>query len=92
MLTSDGWTIEFIAGFFHILGVDLLNMIEETRVSGVVTGSLNATLLTLIPKVDKPMVYLDYRPISLSNLVYKIVAKIISNRIKSMLSRFISME
>ena len=46
----------------------------------------------LIPKFSKDESFNAYRPISLCNLVYKNVAKVISNRIKSILARMISKE
>jgi hypothetical protein len=53
---------------------------------------LNATFLALIPKSDKPDSFGGYRPISLCNLVYKIITKIIVSRIKSCMSCGISKE
>jgi hypothetical protein len=88
----DGWTVEFFLEFFDILGETLRGAVEESRITGVVTGGLNATFITLIPKTDKPATFSDFRPISLCNLVYKLISKIISNRIKPALSSLISKE
>ena len=54
--------------------------------------ALNSTFLTLIPKCDKPSSFADFRPISLCNLIYKLIAKVISNKLKPILSKGISME
>ncbi|XP_026445566.1 uncharacterized protein LOC113346212 [Papaver somniferum] len=51
---------------------------------------LNHTHITLVPKIKNPECASDYRHISLCNGLYKIVAKILSNRIKQYLDRFIS--
>ena len=40
-------------------------------------GSLNSTFITLIPKKDSLDTFYDFRPISLCNLVYKMVTKVI---------------
>jgi hypothetical protein len=50
------------------------------------------TFLALIPKINKPTSFGDFRPIALCNLCYKIIAKLIANRIRPILSRSISDE
>jgi hypothetical protein len=67
-------------------------MVEETRSSGHIAGSLNSTFLALIPKVNKPVNFGDFRPISLCNLVYKVISKVIVVRIKPILSKALSAE
>jgi hypothetical protein len=46
----------------------------------------------LTPKVDKPSILGDFMPISLYNLAYKIIAKIVAIRLKSYLSKSLSLE
>jgi hypothetical protein len=67
-------------------------MIEESRKSGSITGSLNSTFLALIPKENNPTNFGDFRPISLCNLCYKLISKIIANQIKPILSSTLSEE
>jgi hypothetical protein len=75
-----------------LVGEDLLEMVEESRMKGFIVGRLNSTFLTLIPKANKPATFGDFRPISLCNLSYKLISKIIANRIKPILSRSVSTE
>ena len=60
---------------------DLPNVDEKTRVNGSIFGSLNSTFIALIPKKDKSKTFSDYKPISLCNMIYKVITKIISNQI-----------
>ena len=46
----DGWPVEIFLEFFDLIGRDLLNAMECSRVSRRVTPSLNSTFLSLIPK------------------------------------------
>ena len=64
------------------MGKDLLNVVEYARKSGRITPSLNSTFLVLIAKKDKPTAFADFRPISLCNLIYKLISKIIAVRLK----------
>lgn len=58
----------------------------------VIHAPINATFIAVIPKVDKDESLNDFRPISLCNCLYKIIAKVISRRIKRILSKNISLE
>ena len=88
----DGWTVDFFLHFFDLIGPELLAMVEESRTKGQVCGALNSTFVALILKSDKPESFAGYRPISLCNLAYKIISKIIAERLKKGLSKGISEE
>ena len=65
-------------------------MVEEVRkifVDMVVPEELNRTHITLIPKIPGPETLSNYRPISLCNMVYKIVSKIVVARLRPFLAR-----
>jgi hypothetical protein len=49
-----GWTVNFFLAFFDILGDELVEMVEESRKKGRVSGALNAMFLSLIPKSENP--------------------------------------
>jgi hypothetical protein len=84
--------VEFFLHFFDLVSEDLLVMVEEARSCGRIVGSINSTFLALIPKINKPQHFGDYKPISLCNLVYKVISKVIANQIKPILSRALSTE
>jgi len=85
-----GWTVEFYIKYFEVVGDDLLDLVEDTRVRGRVRGSLNTTFLALISKENNPQSFDNFRPIALCNLCYKLVSKVIANMIKPVLSRELS--
>lgn len=51
---------------------------------------LNHTFIALIPKVKKPRKVNEFRPISLCNVIYRIIAKVMANRLKKILNDIIS--
>ena len=58
---------------------------------GLLARSLNKTNICLIPKCKEPKSMTDLWSISLSNAIYKIVAKVLANRLKGILPRIISL-
>ncbi|KHN41454.1 LINE-1 reverse transcriptase like, partial [Glycine soja] len=49
----------------------------------------NASFLALIPKVKHPQTFDDYRPISLIGCMYKVIAKLLANRLRNVISDLI---
>jgi len=78
-LGPDEWGIEFYLELFDILSNDLLEFIKESIKGGHIYPTFNSTLITLIPKSNHPLLFSDFRPIS---LIYKIIAKITTSRLK----------
>jgi hypothetical protein len=52
--------------------------------------SFNATSISLVPKKADAVDIKDFRPISLAGVVYKIISKVLANRLKSVLGKIIS--
>ena len=86
----DGFNAHFFKKTWHIVGDDVITAVQEFFRTGLLLKELNATILTLVPKVPNPSKMTDFRPISCCNTLYKIIAKIIANRIKPCLPGIIS--
>ena len=57
--------------------------------SGSLPNSLNHTFITLIPKTKNPKYVIEFRPISLWNVLYKIFSKVLANRLKRVIPNII---
>ena len=68
---------------------DVLAVFEEFYLHNKFEKSLNATFLALVPKKNGASNIRDFRPISLVGSVYKILAKVLANRLKEVLDQLI---
>ncbi|KAB1205912.1 hypothetical protein CJ030_MR7G027903 [Morella rubra] len=64
--------------------------VQDFFLNGVMLPELNSTHLTLIPKIDNPSKVSKFRPISLCNVIYKLISKILAERLKLVLPKLIS--
>ena len=68
----------------------MTNAVLDFLHSGHMVPAINYTHIVLIPKVKKPEKVADFRPISLCNVIYKIISKVLANRLKLILPQLIS--
>ena len=89
-LGLDGMPPLFYQSFWLEIGLDVFEAILSFLNSGTLLKSINHTFITLIPKVNSPKNVSEYRPISLCNVLYKILSKVIANRLKPILNSIVS--
>ena len=86
----DGMTALFFQHSWHIVKKDLVEMVNNFLVTGNLDPRLNITNICMIPKVERPTRMMELRPISLCNVGYKIISKLLCQRLKICLPRLIS--
>uniref|UniRef100_A0A2N9I0P4 Reverse transcriptase domain-containing protein n=1 Tax=Fagus sylvatica TaxID=28930 RepID=A0A2N9I0P4_FAGSY len=80
----------FYQTFWDSIGSDVTNAVLSCLNSGKILRAINHTYITLIPKTQSPTNVTEFRPISLCNVVYKLIAKVLANRLKKILPSIIS--
>nr|KYP51642.1 Transposon TX1 uncharacterized [Cajanus cajan] len=81
----DVFNFKFIKAFWETLNVDICRFMSEFHANGKFPRGSNSTFISLIPKKANPQNLEDYRPISLVGCMYKILSKVLANRIKRVL-------
>ena len=87
---SEGLLPLFFQTYWTDIGMDVSQAVLSCLNSRSILRSINHTFITLIPKVHNPERVSNFRPISLCNVIYKIISKAIANRLKPMLNSIIS--
>lgn len=73
-----------------IVGGDVIDAVSEFFRNGRLLKDMNTTAIALIPKKPEACGLGEYRPISCCNMVYKVISKIIANRLKPILQKCVS--
>nr|GEV68877.1 RNA-directed DNA polymerase, eukaryota [Tanacetum cinerariifolium] len=77
----DGFTFGFYRRYWDIIKKDVADAVSFFFISGNFPKGGNSSFIALIPKMQDAKVVKDYRPISLIGSLYKIIAKILANRL-----------
>ena len=88
---TDGLQPSFYQKYRKMIGKYVCKMVRAFFHNGHLLKEMNRTFITLIPKLESPKTSHHYRPISLCNVSYKIIAKILSNRVKPLINKIFSL-
>ena len=87
---EDGFTKEFYQTFFELIGKDHLNSYNDSFHKGSLSISQKRGSITLIPKGDVNLTDLkNWRPITLINVDYKLLSKVLAKRMELLLPKLI---
>ncbi|XP_058758128.1 uncharacterized protein LOC131631355 [Vicia villosa] len=88
----DGLNPTFYQNFWHVCGEDIFAAVRVWFERGSLPATNNDTNICLIPKCSNPSSMKDLRPIALCNVIYKIISKLLANRMKKCLAKTVSEE
>jgi hypothetical protein len=86
----DGFNFNFYKACWNIISGDIMAFLSEFHGNASLPKAITTSFLTLVPKKDHPQCLSDYRPICLVSSLYKILAKVLANRLKKVLGKLIS--
>ena len=72
------------------MGDNVTNLVLNVLNGGMPIAELDKTNIALIPKTSNPKRMVEFQPISLCNVIYKLISKILANRLKTLLPQIIT--
>ena len=88
-LGPDGFTVAFWQACWDFVNEEILELFKEFYDQSSFAKSLNTTFLVLIPKKGGAEDLEDFRPISLLGRLFKLLAKVLANRLKKVLGNVV---
>ena len=86
----DGFTMAFFHKCWSVVEKEVMAFFVHFHRHSVFEWSVNASIITLIPKKSFALNIKDFRPISLVGGMYKLLSKVLANRLRSVLDNLIS--
>lgn len=86
----DGLNPGFFQAYWSIIGEDVVKFCQHFVSTGELPAGVNRTVVCLVPKVKQPQRMMELRPISLCNVLFRVLSKILANRLKHVLPGVIS--
>ena len=90
-LGPDGMNALFYQKFWNIVGDDVVVAVLDILNSGNMDPDVNYTHIIIIPKIKSPEKMSNFKPIILCNVIYKIISKVLANKLKQILPYLISL-
>lgn len=88
----DGFPARFFQWHWGILKDEVIVAVRQFFETGIMPEGVNSTPIVLIPKVANPTRLTEFRPISLCNVVYKVISKCLVNRLRPLLDDIVAPE
>ena len=86
----NGYTIAFWQFNWVTVKGEVMTIFKDFFISGKFVKSLNSTFIVMVPKKEGADDFKDFRPISLVGSLYKLIAKVLGNRLKKVMNRLVN--
>jgi hypothetical protein len=88
----DGFGAYFFQFFWEIIKNDVINAVLEFFTANWILPGFNSNIIALLPKTPYASSIVQYRPIAMANFKFKIISKVIADRLASIMPTLISEE
>lgn len=85
----DGLPYEFYMQYWYIIKKEMLPIFQAIMENVNTSASVSQGIIILIPKVRKPKSFSEFRPITLLNADYKIIMKVLANRLRTAIGQVV---
>ncbi|XP_019181390.1 PREDICTED: uncharacterized protein LOC109176414 [Ipomoea nil] len=85
----DGIQAAFYQDFWDIVSNPITDLVNQALTTGRVPVGILESFVTLIPKKDNTESAADFRPITLLNVVFKIITKVVVNRLRPLMDKLV---
>jgi len=86
----DGFGGFFFHGCWDIVGYDVCNVVKHVFSHYWILLRMYANVVSLIPKIHRATSIKDFRPINVANFRFKIISKILVDKLASTVARIVS--
>lgn len=85
----DGFPMEFFTSRWNTNQDDVIRVVKDIFILRKIFKSSSCMIVSLIPKYATPTPIKDFKPITCCNTFYKLIIKILTNRIKEVIHTII---
>lgn len=88
----DGLPVQFYQKFWPVVEEAVTEFLLDVFRTGKIPTEMNESLICFIPKQHQPETIMQFQPICLSNVVMKIISKVIANRLRLIMQKLVGLE
>ncbi|KAL5559785.1 hypothetical protein UlMin_035996 [Ulmus minor] len=79
----------FFKSYWNIVGEDVVATVQDFFITGTLYPYINSSNIVLVPKSQSPSMVNHFRPIAVCNVIYKVISKLLADRVKPLLNQLI---